>query len=212
MADKQAGPTIYTALIMPLSSHATFPKPQPPGTPGQPPSGGGGQPPRPDHGLPGELPRPEHPIFLPLPPGLLPPQIDNELPGAQPHPEHPIARPPGGGQPPSGGSPPKPDQGLPGSQPRPDQGLPGPQPKPEHPIVLPPDNGGWAPIFIWGPNDPRPTPPIEIPPDGTTEDGAEIKFKAIWTPDNGWQTIGVIVPSEEGAGEGKPHPTPSAKK
>jgi hypothetical protein len=199
MADKQTGPTVYTALIMPLSSHATFPKPQPPQQPGQPRPPSGGQPPRPDHTLPGDLPRPEHPIFLPLPPGLLPPQIDNSLPPWQP---------PAAGSSPS---PPRPDQGLPpvtGSPPKPDQGLPGSQPHPEHPIVLPPDNGGWAPIFIWGPNDPRPTPPIEIPPDGTTEDGAEIKFKAIWTPDNGWQTIGVIVPGEEG----KPHPSPSAKK
>ena len=187
MADKQAGRTVYTALIMPLSSHATFPKPQPPqqpGQPGRPPTGGE----RPDHTLPGDLPRPEHPIFLPLPPGMLPPQIDNALPGAQPHP----------------------DQGLPGAQPHPDQGLPGAQPRPEHPIVLPPNtDGGWNPIYIWGGgNEPMPTPPIEIPPDGTTENGAEIKFKAIWTPDNGWQTIGVIVPGEAS----KPHPTPSAKK
>jgi hypothetical protein len=190
MADKQVGPTVYTALIMPLSSHATFPKPQPPQQPGQPrPPTAGGQPPRPDHTLPGELPRPEHPIFLPLPPGILPPQIDNALPGAQPHPEHPIARPPGGG-----GQPQPPVAGTP--------------PQPEHPIVLPPETeGGWGPIYIWG-GGPGARPPIEVPPDGATEDGADIKFKAIWSPDNGWQTIGVIVPGEDG----KPHPTPSAKK
>jgi len=187
MADKTQGRVVYTALIMPLSSHATFPKPQPPGTPGQPQPPVSGQPPRPDHTLPGDLPRPEHPIWFPLPPDApLPPYVDNILPGDLPRPDH----------------------GLPGDQPRPDHGLPGDQPKPEHPIVLPPDNGGWAPIFIWGPNDPRPTPPIAIPPDGTTEDGAEIKFKAIWTPDNGWQTVGVIVPGEGS----KPHPSPAAKK
>jgi hypothetical protein len=83
--------------------------------------------------------------------------------------------------------------------------LPGPQPHPEHPIVLPPDSGGWEPVFIWGPGDPRPTLPIVIPPDGETEDGAEIKFKAVWTPANGWQTIGVVVP-------GGDHITPSKKK
>jgi hypothetical protein len=47
-----------------------------------------------------------------------------------------------------------------------------------------------------------PAPP-EIGIEGT------IKFKAIWTPENGWQTIGVIIPS---GGSGKPVPTPSKKK
>ena len=218
MADKQAGPTVYTALIMPLSSHASFPKPRPPGTPGQPqPPGGGGQPGAPDQTLPGDLPRPEHPIFFPLPPGApvdpdygLPSERpDQGLPGAQPRPDQGLP-----------GSQPRPDQGLPGSQPhpehpiagtgnRPDQGLPGAQPRPEHPIVLPPDSGGWVPIYIWGGgNEPMPTPPIHLPPDGSAPDegeGAEIKFKAVWTPSNGWQTVGVIVPGGE-------HVSPSKKK
>jgi hypothetical protein len=81
------------------------------------------------------------------------------------------------------GSQPHPDQGLPGSQPKPDQGLP---PFPSHPIVLPPD---------------MPAPP-EVGFSGT------IKFKAIWTPQNGWQTIGVVIPGEGS----KPIPTPSKKK
>jgi hypothetical protein len=161
--------------------------------------------------LPGDLPHPEHPIYYPLPPGApvdpdygvpidgpypdqgLPgsqPHPDQGLPGPQPHPEHPIVLPPGGGNwlpvyidntlP---GSQPHPDQGLPGSQPKPDQGLP---PFPSHPIVLPPD---------------MPAPP-EVGFSGT------IKFKAIWTPQNGWQTIGVVIPGEGS----KPIPTPSKKK
>jgi hypothetical protein len=96
------------------------------------------------------------------------------------------------------------DNTLPGSQPKPDQGLPGEQPKPEHPIVLPPDSGGWDPVFIWGPTDPRPTPPIALPPDGQPPTGGKVTWKAIWTPANGWQTIGVVIPSA-------PVPTPSKK-
>jgi hypothetical protein len=178
MADKTQGQTVINALIIPLSSSSAPPRPHPgPTPPGQP-----GQPPRPDNTLPGDLPRPEHPIFWPLPPGA-PVDPSYGIPEDGPHP----------------------DQGLPGDQPRPDHGLPGPQPHPEHPIVLPPDSGGWEPVFIWGPGDPRPTLPIVIPPDGETEDGAEIKFKAVWTPANGWQTIGVVVP-------GGDHITPSKKK
>lgn len=187
-----------------------------------------GQQPHPDQGLPGpqptptppewQLPHPENPIYWPLPPGA-PVYPDIGLPGDQPHPDH----------------------GLPGSQPHPDQGLPGPQPHPEHPIVLPPDSGGWEPVYIWGPTDPRPgyglpgdqprpdntlpgaqprpdhglppfpSHPIVIPPDmpAPPEIGftGTIKFKAIWTPANGWQTIGVIIPSTDGTG--KPIPTPS---
>jgi hypothetical protein len=201
----------FFALVTPFDpgAHPDHELPKPPTGP-RPPTGG--QPPRPDHTLPGELPKPEHPIFWPLPPGApvdpdygipeggagggggQPPRPDQGLP---PRPDQGLPQPPTGGVPPTGGQPPRPDHTLPGDL-----------PKPEHPIVLPPDSGGWDPVFIWGPTDPRPTPPIEIPPDGTTEDGAEIKFKAIWTPTNGWQTIGVLVPAENG----KPHPTPSAKK
>jgi hypothetical protein len=104
------------------------------------------------------------------------------LPGAQPKPEHPIVLPPGGGD----WSPVYIDNSLPGDQPKPDQGLPGSQPKPTHPIVIPPD--------------------MPVPPDVGIE--GTIKFKAIWTPTNGWQTIGVIIPSGDG---GKPVPTPSKK-
>ena len=49
---------------------------------------------------------------------------------------------------------------------------------------------------------------IPVPPEVGI--AGTIKFKAIWTPANGWQTIGVIIPSAEGGG--KPHPTPSKKK
>ena len=191
MAAKTQGPVVYTALIMPLSSHATFPKPQPPGGGGgttPPPSGGGEYP---DHTLPGDLPHPEHPIFLPLPPGApVDPDYgipegahpDNTLPGAQPRPDHdlppfpshPIVLPPSEG---GGWLPVYIDNTLPGDLPHPDQGLPGGQPGvPTHPIVLPPTE-------------------IPVPPEVGIE--GTIKFKAIWTPTNGWQTIGVIIPSEE---------------
>jgi len=149
--------------------------------------GGGGGDAHPDHTLPGDLPRPEHPIYFPLPPGA-PVHPDHTLPGDLPYP----------------------DQGLPGDQPHPDQGLPEPQPHPEHPIVLPPDpEGGWKPVYIWGgpgslPTAPHPDHdlPIPVPPDpipSPPEIGieGELHFKAIWTPDNGWQTIAVIVPAEE---------------
>jgi hypothetical protein len=187
MADKTQGQLVITALIIPLHSSTAPPRPHPqPPQPGQPPTGGE----HPDHTLPGELPKPEHPIYWPLPPGA---PVD---------PDYGI---------PEGGEPPHPDQGLPpvqggGQPPHPDQGLPGPQPHPEHPIVLPPDQGegGWGPIYIWG-GGPGARPPIAVPPDGETEEGAEIKFKAVWTPANGWQTIGVVVP-------GGDHVTPSKKK
>ncbi len=132
----------------------------------------GGQPPRPDNTLPGDLPRPEHPIYWPLPPGV---PIDPEygIPENGPHP----------------------DQGLPGEQPKPDQGLPGPQPHPEHPIVLPPGEGDWKPIYIWGPGDGRPTPPIHLPPDGEgPAEDAEVKWHAMWTPTTGWVSIAVVIP------------------
>jgi hypothetical protein len=190
----------FFALVTPfdpsLKPDQGLPKPQPPT---------GGSPPRPDQGLPGDLPHPEHPIYYPLPPGApvdpeygIPidgPYPDQGLPGSQPRPDqglppfpsHPIVLPPGGGNwlpvyidnslP---GPQPHPDQGLPGSQPKPDQGLP---PFPSHPIVIPPD---------------MPAPP-ELGFSGT------IKFKAIWTPANGWQTIGVVIPGD------KPVPTPSKK-
>jgi len=89
-----AGPTTYLALITPISSQASFPKPQPPGTPGapgpQPPTGPGG-PVDPGYGI--SIERPSHPIWYPLPPGApvdpeygIPeeglPVIDNTLPGS----------------------------------------------------------------------------------------------------------------------------------
>lgn len=161
MADKTTGPVSHLAVITVLSSTATFPKPRPPGEPGEPPSGG-----RPDHTLPGDLPRPEHPIFLPLPPGT---PVDPDY----------------------GISIERPDHTLPGDQPKPDQGLPGAQPHPEHPIVLPPDSGGWLPIYIWGGgNVPMPTPPIEIPPEGE-EPEQPIEWKAAWTATTGWIIVGV---------------------
>jgi hypothetical protein len=180
----------------------------------------GGQGGRPDHTLPGDLPHPEHPIYYPLPPGA-PVDPDYGIDINAPYPDQGLP-----------GSQPKPDQSLPEGQPHPDQGLPGDQPKPSHPIVLPPDSGGWEPVYIWGPTDPRPgtglpgsqpkpdqglpafpSHPIELPPDveAPPELGISgtIKFKAIWTPANGWQTIGVIIPSTDGSG--KPVPTPSSK-
>jgi len=186
----------FIALVTPfdpsLKPDQGLPKPQPPT--------GGGSPPRPDQGLPGPqptptppewmLPHPENPIYYPLPPGA-PVYPDQGLPGEQPHPDQGLP-----------GSQPRPDNTLPGSQPKPDQGLPA---FPSHPIVLPPDSGGWEPVYIWGPGDPRPTPPIALPPEGSAPpSGGKVTWKAIWTPQNGWQTIGVVVP-------GGPVPTPSKK-
>jgi hypothetical protein len=156
---------------------------------------------KPDHELP--KPQPTPPL-----PGTKPPVVDNTLPGDLPHPEHPIywPLPPYAPVDPGYGIP---EEGLP----HPDQGLPGPQPHPEHPIVLPPDSGGWLPVYIDNtlPGDlPHPEHPIVIPPDmpAPPEIGfsGTIKFKAIWTPANGWQTIGVVIPGD------KPVPTPSKKK
>lgn len=180
----------FMAMITPISSghpDHELPKPQPPARPGQPPHV--------DHTLPGDFPKPSHPIYYPLPPGA---PVDPSYGVPIERPSHPIA---------PGGAPPRPDQSLPGAQPHPDQGLPGPQPHPEHPIVLPPDSGGWLPVYIWGPGDPRPTPPIVIPPDAETDDGATIKFKALWTEENGWQVVGVVIPGDEG----KPIATPSGQ-
>jgi hypothetical protein len=92
----------------------------------------------------------------------------------------------------------------PGAPVDPDYGIPVDPPSPEHPIVLPPDSGGWDPVYIWGPTDPRPTPPIVIPPDVPPEgEQPGIKFVAIWTPKTGWVVIGIPT---------GPHPTPSKKK
>ena len=146
--------------------------------------------------MPGDIPIPSHPIFYPLPPGA-PVHPDQGLPGDQPYP----------------------DQGLPGSQPGVDNTLPGAQPRPEHPIVLPPNSGGWEPVFIWGPTDPRPgtglpgqqpgvdntLPPVEVPPEGETDDGQKVKYVPIWTPKTGWMTIGIVLPEGE-------HVTPSKAK
>jgi hypothetical protein len=60
----------------------------------------------------------------------------------------------------------------------PDNTLPGDLPHPEHPIVLPPN----------------PQPGEEV----------EIKLKAVWSPDKGWETVIVIDP-----GSGATVPTPS---
>jgi hypothetical protein len=192
----------FLAMIIPAHSgaHPDHELPTPPSVPGQPPG-------RPDHTLPGQLPKPEHPIYYPLPPGApvdpeygIPedgPHPDQGLPGSQPHPDQGLPKPP-----PTGAQPPRPDQGLPGSQPHPDQGLPGPQPHPEHPIVLPPDQGGWGPIYIWG-GGPGARPPIALPPEGQNPPG-NIEWKPVWTPGNGWQVIGIVEPE-------KPHPTPSKR-
>ena len=153
----------------------------------------------PDHGLP-----------TPQPPGGSPGAPDQTLPGDLPRPSHPIFYP----LPP--GAPVHPDQGLPGDQPHPDQGLP---PHASHPIVLPPDSGGWQPVYIWGPGDPRPgsglpgsqphpdqgLPPIELPPEGELPAGAHVEWKAMWTPTTGWVSFAIVVPSG-------PAPTPSKRK
>jgi hypothetical protein len=133
---------------------------------------------------------------LPKPPAT-PGAPDQTLPGALPKPEHPIYYP----LPP--GAPVDPEYGVPDT--KPDQGLPKPPAAPTHPIVLPPDTGGgWGPIYIWG-GGPGARPPIAIPPEGETDDGAKIEFKAAWTPDTGWVTVGIVVPGGE-------HVTPSKKK
>jgi len=179
------GQTVINALIIPLSSSSAPPRPTQPPQPGKPPTGG-----HPDQTLPGDLPHPEHPIYYPLPPGA-PIDPSYGIPEDGPYPDQGLP-----------GSQPRPDQGLPGSQPRPDQGLP---PFPSHPIALPPDSGGWLPVYIWGPGDPRPTPPIALPPGGSVDVGGDnLKVHAMWTPENGWETIVILKPQ-------KPTPTPSKK-
>jgi hypothetical protein len=150
---------------------------------------------KPDH----TLPQPQPPL-----PGTPPPVVDNTLPGDMPRPSHPIYYP----LPPN--APVDPGYGIPEEGlPHPDHTLPGPQPHPEHPIVLPPGGGGWAPVYIDNtlPTDPHPEHPIVIPPDGVAPPeagGGKVVWKAIWTPANGWQLIGVVLPSG-------PVPTPSKK-
>jgi len=210
------GPLIINAMIIPLSSSSAPPRPGPPGGGGPPglggelpPGLGGGGGPHPDQTLPGDLPIPSHPIYYPLPPfAPVDPGYGHPIEG-RPYPDQGLP-----------GEQPRPDNTLPGDQPRPDQGLPGAQPRPEHPIVLPPDSGGWLPVYIWGPNDPRPgtglpgdqpeidntLPPIELPPPGETDDGAKIEWKAMWTPTTGWVSFAIVVP-----GKDTPVPTPSSR-
>jgi hypothetical protein len=202
------------ALILPLKQT------------GYPDQGLPGSQPHPDQGLPGpqptptppewQLPHPENPIYYPLPPGV---PVD---------PDYGIDE-----------NAPYPDQGLPGDQPRPDQGLPGPQPHPEHPIALPPDSGGWLPVYIWGPTDPRPgyglpgdqprpdqglpgaqprpdhglppfpSHPIELPPDGPISSGGPTVKWKAMWTSTTGWVSFAIVVPGEG---GAPHPTPSKKK
>jgi len=179
------------AVIMPVDTGAR-PDHELPGKPPGPSQGPG----LPTHPIaPGGPPpevwpgpgKPTHPIYWPLPPGA---PVDPSYGVPIERPSHPIA--PGGGGP------------------RPDQGLPGEQPKPEHPIVLPPGGGGWLPVYIWGGgNEPFPTPPIVLPPDEDTDDGGKLIYRAVWTPDEGWQTIAIVIPGDD---HGRPEVTPSAAK
>lgn len=145
----------------------------------KPPSGG-----RPDHTLPGDLPKPEHPIYWPLPPGA---PVDPEYGVPIEHPDQGLPQPPAG-------APPRPTHPIAGGE------------QPSHPIVLPPDSGGWLPVFIWGGgNVPMPTPPIALPPEGETDDGRKVKYVAGWTAETGWVSFGVVQPSRD-------HVTPSRRK
>lgn len=76
--------------------------------------------------------------------------------------------------------------------------------------VIPPPGSGDKPPGIWGGgNVPMPNPPIANvpgapgyepkPPDPITP---PVKWKPIWTQENGWVAVGVIDPDI-------PHPTPS---
>jgi hypothetical protein len=141
----------------------------------------------------GTLPHPEHPIYYPLPPGA---PVD---------PSYGIPVRPG-----EEGGAPHPDQGLPGAQPRPDHDLPA---FPSHPIVLPPGNGGWLPVYIdntlpgrgsAGGEHPDNTLPVPPP---TEEQKASVEWKCAWTPTTGWVSFAVIVPAA-----GTPVPTPSKAK
>lgn len=130
------------------------------------------------------------------------PGIDNTLPSPLPRPENPIyfPLPPGGVI----------DNTLPGAQPGIDNTLPTPPPGIDN--SLPPNSGGWEPVYIWGPNDPRPgtglpgeQPGIDntlpVPPP-TDEEKASVEWKAMWTPTTGWVSFAVVVP-------GGPTATPS---
>jgi hypothetical protein len=164
----------FLAMITPVSSGA-HPDHELPTPPAKP-----GQPPHIDHTLPGDLPHPSHPIYYPLPPGA---PVD-----------------------PSYGVPEKPviDNTLPGSQPGIDNTLPGSQPGIDNTLpIVPPNQGGWGPIYIWG-GGPGARPPIALPPEGE-EPAGKVEWKAVWSPSNGWQTVGVVLPEA-------PVPTPSKKK
>jgi hypothetical protein len=112
--------------------------------------------------------------------------------GPPPHVEHPIPPVVGGGPiyPPGGGG------GLP-------PWAPG---HPEHPIPPtvwpnPPPAGGANPP--WWPGYPaHPIPPMVWPEPPIIEGPARIEWKTTWSPDQGWQVVGIITPDV-------PHPTPS---
>ena len=154
-------------------------------------------------------------LIIPVDPGARPdntlpgsqPEIDNTLPGQLPRPEHPIYYPL-----PPGAPPPVIDNALPGAQPGIDNTLPGDQPEIDNTLPpLPPGSGGWEPVYIWGPGDPRPgtglptdqpeidntLPPIEVPPPGETEDGAKIEWKCAWTPTTGWISFAIVIPGAD---------------
>jgi hypothetical protein len=78
------------------------------------------------------------------------------------------------------------------------------------PPVPPTPENPEGPDHIWGGgNEPFPTPPIaNVPPITNPDPGREyeVKIKAIWSEDKGWQTVVVIVPSGD-----QPTVTPSSR-
>lgn len=85
-------------------------------------------------------------------------------------------------------------------------------PHPSHPIVTPPPGAGEKPPVpppsIWppGPGIDFPSHPIVIPPPVDPDKppvippGSLITWTPVWTPDDGWQVIGI---------PNVPHPSPS---
>jgi len=79
--------------------------------------------------------------------------------------------------------------------------------KPPQPEEPPAGGGGGEHVDNTLPGDlPHPAHPIELPPNPAPGTEVEIKLKAVWDQENGWQTVVVIVPSGD-----RPTVTPSRK-
>jgi len=76
-------------------------------------------------------------------------------------------------------------------------------PQPEEPTK--PPSGGEHPDNTLPGDLPHPAHPIVLPPNPAPGTEVEIKMKAVWDPEEGWQTVLVVVP-----GGDRPTVTPSS--